>query len=138
MDDEDFSCSEQALQFSKAKRHRDRGRARKILASRDVLEIKRLGDEITTSKEWDFDKEKINFKCQKCKFDQNPALKKKLIKTEGLELAEATHNNFWATGYRLGAKELKNGEWKVKGGKNKHGEGLMKLRQYYKDTDKSE
>ena len=65
------------------------------------------------------------------KFSQNPSLKKYLMDTGDLQLAEASpFDRFWGTGAGLGtADTLRPQNWK---GKNKLGELLMTLRTQFK------
>ena len=51
--DRDFLSVEQVLQYKKAKRMKAEEVARKILLSRDVYEIRQMGKDLGTSKEWE-------------------------------------------------------------------------------------
>lgn len=100
-----YDSSEQAYQYSKA-----------ILCNRDDVakdikectipkKIKRHGDKIDTTEQW----EKVKVDTMKCilvaKFMQNKDLKQKLIETGRTQLMECSTNKFWGTGWTLDSME---------------------------------
>ena len=122
-----FFCLEQAFQFLKAKTLNRPLIATKIFLSRDVRYIKRLGTDLGTSPEWEAKMFDLMYECLKKKFEQNPILKALLIKTEDLQLVEATPDRLWGCGATLSSNVIRKrrGQWP---GKNKHGEILMTVR----------
>ena len=86
-------------------------------------EAKHLGRRVNLREDWEEVKDEIMKYCLRSKFDQNPELKTKLIKTNGLYLKEA---NTWGDKYW----GVVNGE-----GKNMLGKLLMELRDEYISGD---
>ena len=81
---------------------------------------KRLGRKVTLRRDWEEVKLDIMYELLKCKFDQNPSLKEKLINTGDRLLVEGNdwHDTYWG---------VCNGK-----GSNHLGKLLMKLREEYK------
>ena len=120
-----FSCLEQAYQFLKAKTMGKPLAATKIYLSRDVIEMKRIGDALGTTPEWESKQLDIMYICLKRKFEQNSDLREMLLQTGDIQLVEATPDRFWGCGATLSSNVLRRHEWP---GKNKHGEILMTVR----------
>lgn len=81
---------------------------------------KRLGRKVMLRRDWEEVKLDIMYELLKCKFDQNPSLKEKLINTGDRLLVEGNdwHDTYWG---------VCNGK-----GSNHLGKLLMKLREEYK------
>ena len=88
--------------------------------------IDKYKDKVFIRKDWDEIRDKIMYKGLKSKFNQNPSLKKLLIKTKDRELVEnSPYDKYWGIG--------KDGT-----GENKLGELLMKLRKKYKKEENND
>ena len=124
-----FFCAEQAFQFIHAKTINKNLVTTMIYLSRDVHDIKRLGNELGTSQEWEDKQYEVMYTCLKKKFGQNQDLQDLLLKSGDLELVEATPNLLWGCGATLSSNVIRKGEWR---GRNKHGEILMVVREELK------
>ena len=96
--------------------------------SKDGYEAKRAGKLIKMTQELEDQKEDVMAKLQDLKFEQNPALKTKLMATKG-NLYEATLDIFFGTGLLLSQKD-RFGTAQQKGA-NRLGLKLMDLRGKY-------
>ena len=123
--EQDYDTSEQAFQHIRAKSNNRPLLAERILLSRNTYDIKRMGDEITTSEEWDGKEEEVMYAIQLKRFQQNPEQAAMLIATGTCELIEATPSRKWGAGATLSSNVLRRHEWK---GNNKHGKILMTVR----------
>ena len=104
---------------------------KKILDASSPAECKSIGYGIKLDRTiWNQTDTKIMAKALNEKFTQNPELKKYLMNTGELILAEASASDrFWGTGIGLGkADTTKEPKWR---GKNTLGKLLMQLRQQF-------
>ena len=124
-----FFCAEQAFQFLRAKKLGKHLAATRIYLSRDVRYIKQVGHDIGTSKEWEEQQYELMYTILKKKFNQHNDLKTLLLKTDDMELVEATPDRNWGCGATLSSNILRKKDWK---GKNKHGKILMTIRDEYR------
>ena len=74
-----YNCSEQAIQHIKAVTHKHEAIAKQIMKETEPLEMKRLGDQITTTEEWRRSENSLMGNLVDHKFDQNPHLAKKCV-----------------------------------------------------------
>ena len=121
-----FSCLEQAFQFTKAKTLDSPLAATRIFLSRDPVEMKRIGGELGTSEAWEKRKFDIMYICLKHKFEQNDGLRELLLNSGNCELVEATPGRLWGSGATLSSNLLRRHEWP---GENKQGKILMTIRE---------
>lgn len=123
----EFSSSEQAFMFCKAKLFDDNKIGELILKSINPKECKRLGRKVSNfnKNKWNESKEKFMFIILKAKFSSNESLKNKLLNTGDKVIVEcAPFDKEWGIG--ISVDEMLNGDkWK---GDNKLGEILMKVR----------
>ena len=82
--------AEQAFQFLHAKTMNKMLAATRIYLARDPRDMKRMGDDLGTSEEWEAKKFDFMYAVLKKKFEQNPELRRTLIESCGYELVEAT------------------------------------------------
>ena len=127
-----FFCAEQAFQFLHAKILNKPLIATGIYLSRDVRYIKRLGQEMGMSEDWEAQKFDHMYICLKKKFGQNPELRPLLLSTGTMELVEATPDHLWGCGATLSSNVLKRHIWT---GQNKHREILMVIREELRQAD---
>lgn len=120
-----YESVEQAYQHKKALAHDKALVANKILATRDPMKIKKLSKQVPTSKAWLKNENQVMEDLLRCKFTQNESLAHALVKTEGLELHEATSDRKWGTGAELSSKSLLNGLWE---GQDLLGQMIEKIR----------
>lgn len=92
-----------------------------IVNARTPLEAKRIGDQIQETPEWRQAREDTLRAIIDMKFDQNPQLAIRLIKTRDLTLHEATNNSFYGIGAALNSREMRNKQFT---GQNKLGAAL--------------
>ena len=121
-----FTCHEQAFQYLKARKLNKPLAATRILLSRDLVEMKRIGDGLGTSDAWEACKFDIMYMCLKAKFEQNEDLKHMLLRTGACELVEATPDRLWGCGATLSSNVLRRHEWH---GENRQGKTLMTVRE---------
>ena len=123
-----FNCAEQWMMYSKAIFFNDEETAQKILNESSPKEIKQLGREV---KGYDDDKwiliaDEIVYMGNLNKFNQNPELKEKLLKTGNKLIYEAmNYDKRWGTGFDI-ENSLKN---KDKWGENRLGKAIMRVRE---------
>ena len=120
-----FFCVEQAFQFLKAKTLCKPLVAMKIYLSRDVRYIKQIGGELSTSDKWEGRQFDVMYECLQRKFSQNPDLRALLVKTDNMELVEATPDRLWGCGATLSSNVLRRKEW---AGLNRQSQILMIVR----------
>lgn len=98
-----FISSEQAYQFSKAMACEREDIAISVMARTDPKKMKKDGDRVDITPDWENNKDEV----MKCiltgKFSQNPELLKKLKETGDAPLYECSTNKYWGTGWRLEA-----------------------------------
>ena len=123
-----YTCSEQAIQHIKATTHKHEGLAKQILKETEPLEMKKLGDQITTTEEWKKSENSLMGELVDHKFDQNPQLAKKLIDTKQAPLLECTMSKHWGIGMTINHPDLRKKSFKPQG-KNVLGHILEKKRE---------
>ena len=128
-----FFCLEQAFQFVRAKNLNKPLAATRIYLSRDVHFIKQLGHELGTSDAWEAREFDVMYECMKKKYEQNPDLKALLLKTDDLELVEATPDRLWGCGATLSSTVIRKHTWP---GQNKHGVILMTIREELRNASR--
>ena len=121
-------CAEQAYWLEIAWLAKNKRAIEKVRDSKDGYEAKRAGKLIKMTQELEDQKEDVMAKVQDLKFEQNPALKTKLMATKG-NLYEATLDIFFGTGLLLSQKD-RFGTTQQKGA-NRLGLKLMDLRGKY-------
>ena len=130
-----YNTSEHFIQSEKAKHYRDTKMELAILSCNTVLEAKKMGHQITKSKnsiEWKEVAKEIGAPGIREKFQQNTNLMLLLLSTNHQTLVEASHDTIWGTGIPLrDGKCLEKSEWKNTG---ILGEILMELRSSYQTT----
>lgn len=70
-----------------------------------------MSKDIPSSKDWAEKEQEVMLEILQNKYQQNPELADKLIKTGQRQLHEATGDNKWSTGAELASKALLNSEW---------------------------
>ena len=124
-----YNTSEHFIQSEKAKHYGDTNMELAILSCETALEAKKMGHQITKSKdtvEWKEVAKEICTPGMREKFLQNTNLMLLLLSTNHQTLAEASHDTTWGTGNTLrDEKCLEKGKWKNTG---ILGEILMELR----------
>ena len=127
-----YNTSEHFIQSEKAKHYGDSKMELAILSCETALEAKKMGHQITKSKdtgEWKEVAKEICAPGIREKFHQNTNLMLLLLSTNHQTLAEASHDTPWGTGVPLRDKKcLEKSEWKNTG---ILGEILMELRSSY-------
>ena len=113
--DNRYICNEQAFQHTKATVHNETIIAQKIMKTDDPIIMKRLGDKITASDEWNNSQNDFMEVLVDIKFDQNPKLGKKLVETKQKPLLEATLSSHWGIGMPLTHPDLKKKSFVSKG-----------------------
>lgn len=103
-----FISSEQAYQFSKAMACNRDNIAESIKARIDPKKMKKDGDKVDTTPEWESRKEEVMRCILTGKFSQNAELQRKLHETGDTKLYECSTNRFWGTGWRLEAPQWQN------------------------------
>ena len=130
-----YNTSEHFIQSEKAKHYGDTNMELAILSCETALEAKKMGHQITKSKdttEWKEVAKEICAPGIREKFKQNTNLMLLLLSTNHQTLVEASHDTTWGTGISLrDEKCLVKSEWKNTG---ILGEILMELRTYYQTT----
>ncbi len=98
-----YYYGEQYIQGFKAVKFNDRYTYRRIMASRDPYEMKRLSYEIEgfNQAEWNSCAEDVANTVLKAKVTQSKFCRDFLLDTKDLELAEASEKSLWGCGYSL-------------------------------------
>ena len=122
-----FNCMEQFIQFTKAKLFSDDLCANKILETESHRTQKDLGKKVRgfVRDSWEARAENLIFPGLLEKFLQNQEPCKYLMNTTSKTLVEATYDNFWGSGLPLNDTDCLNNEK----GKNLQGRMLMKVRE---------
>lgn len=120
-----FATAEHMYQAYKCKQAGELNRMGLVISAPTPLEAKRLADLVQESPEWRASRDQIMAKVISLKFDQNPELATKLIKTGDMGLNEATHNSYFGIGVPLHAREIKEKSYR---GENKLGRILADKR----------
>ena len=130
-----YNTSEHFIQSEKAKHYGDTKMELAILSCNTALEAKKMGHQITKSKnsiEWKEVAKEICAPGIREKFQQNTNLMLLLLSTNHQTLVEASHDTIWGMGIPLhDGKCLEKSEWKNTG---ILGEILMELRSSYQTT----
>ena len=130
-----YNTSKHFIQSEKAKHYGDTNMELAILSCETALEAKKMGHQITMSKdtmEWKEVTKEICAPGIREKFQQNTNLMLLLLSTNHQTLVEASHDTTWGTGISLrDEKCLEKSEWKNTG---ILGEILMELRSHYQTT----
>ena len=125
----EYNCAEQYMMHQKAILFGDDKMARKILANDKPHEQKLMGQYVKRfiSDVWDLHKNEIVTKGNYAKFSQNAGLRKKLLATGDMILAEANPKDIiWGIGLAEDDPDVQDQEkWR---GPNNLGEILMKVR----------
>jgi ribA/ribD-fused uncharacterized protein len=123
-----YNCSEQALMVAKAELFGDTKAVEAIMSTSDPKIQKQRGREVRNfeSTKWEAVAEKEMTAILMCKFGQCPELKRHLLATGDLTIAEASPNdNIWGIGLSARSKDVAN---KKLWGQNLLGKSLMKVR----------
>ena len=110
-----YNCSEQAIQQIKAVTHKHEAIAKQIMKETEPLEMKRLGDQITTTEEWRRSENSLMGNLVDHKFDQNPHLTKKLADIKQAPLLECTMSKHWGIGMTINHPDLRKKSFKPQG-----------------------
>ena len=122
-----FKCSEQAIQWKRAKVHKQEAIAKEILNTDNPVKMKRLGDRIKLKEEWLKSQDHWVEIFNDAKYDQNPLLARKLAETKQAPLLECTKSAHWGIGMSITHPDLYRRSFKPKG-KNTMGKILEKKR----------
>ena len=123
-----YNCCEQYMMYNKALLFRDYDTADKILRTKNPREQKELGRAVKDFEAsiWDREKENIVEQGNYIKFSQNYSLRKMLLKTSELTIAEASPvDSIWGIGMAEDALDVMD---ETKWGQNLLGKALMKVR----------
>ena len=103
-----FNSSEQAYQWAKADFCQDNAAASKLLFTTSPRDAKDLGSEIKGLRDTDWDQKKngIMEEILRNKFCDNKDLKKQLLDTKDIILAEASRDIHWAVGLPINSADL--------------------------------
>ena len=103
-----FNSSEQAYQWAKADFCQDDAAASKLLFTTSPRDAKDLGSEIKGLRDTDWDQKKngIMEEILRSKFRDNKDLKKQLLDTKDIILAEASRDRHWAVGLPINSADL--------------------------------
>mgnify|MGYP001799529351 CR=1 FL=1 len=125
-----FNCSEQYMMYGKAKLFADEDIADKILQTEKPGAQKALGRKVRNFKSevWNQHAKDIVYRANEAKFSQNEHLLKRLLKTKGTTLVEASPvDNIWGIGLAEDDPRAQHRmQWR---GKNWLGEVLTRLRE---------
>ena len=99
-----YRSVEQYLQAMKASSADDDKLHYKIMSSSNPYLIKRLGGKVKAGRNWQTEVKQHIYVAVREKFTQNERLKKALLNTQDLKVAEATRDNFWGIGKNLHEK----------------------------------
>ena len=83
-----------------------------ILETDSQVLMKIMGQKIKTNEQWENCKIQVMEELLFCKFRQNQNLYFLLLNTRPHNLIEATLDNFWGAGCKIGSIALKEGIWK--------------------------
>ena len=110
LEDINFFCTEQFIQWKKATLFNDTDNANRILVSSSAQECKELGKGIIGSNEdtWKREAEDLCYPGILAKFEQNHCLKEMLLSTGNQEIVEASYDTTWGTGIPLRQKDCLN------------------------------
>ena len=124
-----FDCVERGFMYCKSKLFGDEEISKRILESKDIVEVKRLGGKVRNFDEklWNEKKEKYMFLLVLSKFSNNERLKEMLLNSGNKEIVECSvFDKEWGCG--IGVDRFFENGCELKG-KNKLGKVLMKVRE---------
>lgn len=130
-----FTSMEQMLMYSKAMHFGDTANANRIMGTNNCQAQKMIGRDVTPFDEadWDIKSEKVAFVGNIAKFRQNPPILALLMSTGNNILVEASERDtIWGVG--LSEKDDRIGDPAKWLGRNKHGNVLMKVRNYFNEN----
>lgn len=137
IDEIEYNCCEQFMMAEKARFFNDEETLKKIMASINPKEQKKLGREVRgfLVSEWEYVACNIVYKGNLAKFTQNKKLKELLLNTKGTILVEASpYDKIWGIGLSENdPRSLDRNQWL---GKNWLGEVLTKVREQIINEDK--
>lgn len=107
-----FQSAEHMYQAYKCRAAGELNRMKRVIDAPSPLEAKTLADSVQESPEWKNGREGVMIRVVGLKFDQNPLLADKLIKTGDAGLHEATHNLYYGIGAHLHSREIKEKSYK--------------------------
>lgn len=110
IDGKNYNSSEQAFQCLKAENAGDLNSYNRLIKEDDQYEIKRIGSAIEESVNWKKERLSHMKRVVKAKYSQNNALKKYILELSGTP-HEATRDQYWGVGARLGSKPLLEKTW---------------------------
>ena len=90
----DYSCSEQAIQGTKARTSNDPTAEKLIMQAKEPLVMKRIGDKVIPSEHWLKHCPEYISNILRAKYSQNPELARKLVATGNTPLIEATQSSY--------------------------------------------
>ena len=120
-----YNCLEQGYQAMKARICRDDIALGTIMNTDSQILMKRTGQKISTTEEWESNKIRMMEELLFSKFRQNKRLYYLLLNTRPHNLIEGTLDTFWGAGCRIGSIALEEGIWT---GQNHLGKMLMYIR----------
>ena len=123
-----YRSSEQHYQCGRARAAKNQRLLRKLRECKKTYELIRLAKQIEDPENWDQLRIPLMRKSIYLKYEQNPALRDKLVNTKGF-LYEATFTDFWGCGMSIAqAEEISKDTIKKP---NKHGELTAEYRDCY-------
>lgn len=122
-EDAPYVSAEHAFQTTKAKSNGYDQLAREMLSMASPYYVKKLGNSLEVKDEWKEQEKEILESIMRCKFEQNPRLRRKLVIDTCTNFYEMTNNKFWGTVARITA-DMKTVEVVNLTGKNTTGEIL--------------
>ena len=128
-----YTSSEQGIQHTKAKIHKNEDIAHEIMQTNEPIKIKRLGDKIKPNEAWQRNQDKWAEEITFAKFDQNPKLAQALADTKQAPLLECTLSNHWGVGVQISHPDLYKRSFKPRG-KNTLGKILERKREDIRRT----
>ena len=134
IDNVEYCCAEQYMMSRKAKVFEDVVILKQIMATSDPRKHRELGRKISNynDKIWNSVSLDIVIEGNKHKFYQNPDMLKKLLKTKGKTLVEASpFDKIWGIGMAYTHKNILD---ETKWGQNKLGIALMRVRELLADA----
>ena len=127
-----YTCAEQFIMHQKALLFGDEAAAAQIMAATEPWQQKQLGKRVRgfDDQVWDRERRELVYLGNTFKFSQHAAMRRELLQTEGLVLAEASErDSIWGIGMNESdARRLPVGQ-ALMNGENLLGEALMRVRQ---------
>ena len=118
IDNISYNCVEQRIQSEKAGLFNDDITQAKIMRELNPYKIKKLGSKVRnySAEQWNKAKRQIAYSAVHAKFSQNESLKKILLNTGSVKIAESSMDKFWGTGLHLYDKNAMDQRFWVEGG----------------------